>query len=203
MARSGSYTYDPTTGKWSQNTEVSTAPEKSTKDIASTSSGDNLIASSTDKDSATGDAEKKYNTIEYNYLSGTLEFIVTNSTIKLKAGDTVTLNGIGNFLSGNYYVQDVTRKISKSSGYSHSATLLKTDFGTSLKSVTTTPPAENPPVEKPVEQRTYVLKKGDCLWKVAQMYYGNGALYQKIADANGISPSQYRRLPIGLKVIVP
>lgn len=205
MARSGSYTYDPVSGKWSQNTDTSDSTPQSTQQIASKSSGDNLTSSSTNKDTASGDAEKKYNIIEYNILSGTLTFIVTTETIKLKAGDTVTLNGLGAFLSGDYYVQDVKRVVSKD-GYSHTATLIKTDFGDTLKSVSNTPPVENPPpapVPKEPEPRVYYLKKGDCLWKVAQMYYGSGAQYPKLASANGISPSQYTRLPIGMKIIVP
>ena len=70
------------------------------------------------------------------------------------------------FLSGNYYVKDVTRQIS-SSGYSHSATLIRTDVGNSLKSSTTT--TAKKPVQKPAaaepspqqassSQRTYTVK---------------------------------------------
>jgi LysM repeat protein len=49
------------------------------------------------------------------------------------------------------------------------------------------PPAPKP---KPVtakpkrKQRVYVVKKGDCLWKIAQRYYGRGALWPRIYDAN-------------------
>lgn len=31
---------------------------------------------------------------------------------------------------------------------------------------------------------TYIVKKGDCLWKIAQKYYGSGSQYKKIYDAN-------------------
>ena len=62
-----------------------------------------------------------------------------------------------------------------------------------------------PKKKKPekTSQRIHYLKAGECLWSVARKYYGNGAQYPKIANANGISPSQYRRLPIGLKLIIP
>ena len=38
-----------------------------------------------------------------------------------------------------------------------------------------------PPAKPP---RTYVVQKGDSLWKIAQHHYGNGAQYPKIIAAN-------------------
>ena len=35
-------------------------------------------------------------------------------------------------------------------------------------------------------QKTYTVAKGDTLWKIAQETMGNGALYKKIVEANGI-----------------
>ena len=32
--------------------------------------------------------------------------------------------------------------------------------------------------------KTYTVKKGDCLWNIAKKFYGNGAKYTKIRDAN-------------------
>lgn len=61
------------------------------------------------------------------------------------------------------------------------------------------PPRENP---KPVPQ-TYSLVKGDSLWKVAQKYTGNGNNYAELATLNGIKESDFRRLPIGLKLKIP
>lgn len=225
MARSGSMTYDPTTGKWSSSGGGGSSNRRpssgggnkqpssgSGNTKPSSSSGGNMTSSNSNPNSSTGSAEKKYNTIEYNILTGQLKFIATKETIKLTAGDTVKLNGLGKYLSGLYFVQDVTRQISKE-GYSHSATVIKTDFGNSLKKTSTstvdkkvpekkkgTQPAKKP---KKTSQRIHYLKAGECLWSVARKYYGNGAQYPKIANANGISPSQYRRLPIGLKLIIP
>lgn len=225
MARSGSMTYDPTTGKWSSSGGGGSSNRRpssgggnkqpssgSGNTKPSSSSGGNMTSSNSNPHSSTGSAEKKYNTIEYNILTGQLKFIATKETIKLTAGDTVKLNGLGKYLSGLYFVQDVTRQISKE-GYSHSATVIKTDFGNSLKKTSTstvdkkvpkkkkgTQPAKKP---KKTSQRIHYLKAGECLWSVARKYYGNGAQYPKIANANGISPSQYRRLPIGLKLIIP
>ena len=44
-------------------------------------------------------------------------------------------------------------------------------------------PAENSPA--PVGQnKTYTVVKGDCMWLIAQKFYGNGNLYEKIYQAN-------------------
>ena len=34
------------------------------------------------------------------------------------------------------------------------------------------------------QQKTHKVKKGDCLWDIAQKYYGKGSLYPKIKEAN-------------------
>ena len=183
-------TYDPQTGKWTKNGGGSSSSKSNNKISSSNSkSGDNLTASSSSKNDSSGQVEKKYNYIEVNTLSGTLNFIVNEDTIKLKAGDTVKLNGLGKYLSGNYYVKDITRQIS-SSGYSHSATLIKTDVGSSLKTSTKSKDKKKPVKKvtsspsKSTAQRTYTVKKGDCLWNIAKKFYGNGSAYTKIYDAN-------------------
>ena len=183
-------TYDPKTGKWTKNGGGSSSSNSNNKSSSSNSkSGDNLTASSSSKNDSSGQVEKKYNYIEVNTLSGTLNFIVNEDTIKLKAGDTVKLNGLGKYLSGSYYVKDITRQIS-SSGYSHSATLIKTDVGSSLKTSTKSKDKKKPVKKvtsspsKSTAQRTYTVKKGDCLWNIAKKFYGNGSAYTKIYDAN-------------------
>lgn len=62
-----------------------------------------------------------------------------------------------------------------------------------------TPPRQNP---KP-QYKTYSLVKGDSLWKVAQKFLHSGTRYPEIAKLNNIKESDYRRLPIGLKLKLP
>lgn len=194
MGRSATMTYNPQTGKWTRNSgggSSSSSSKKSSNKSNSSSkgSGDNLSSKSSSKNTSGGKVEKKYNYIEVNTLSGTLNFIVNEETIKLKAGDTVKLKGLGKYLSGNYYVKDITRQIS-SNGYSHAATLIKTDVGASLKTSTKSKDKKKPAKKvkssnsKDNAKRTYTVKKGDCLWNIAKKFYGNGSAYTKIYDAN-------------------
>jgi LysM repeat protein len=46
------------------------------------------------------------------------------------------------------------------------------------------PPPPPPPPAAPPSPRTYVVVKGDCLWKIAQRFYGRGSLWPRIFDAN-------------------
>lgn len=225
MSRSSSYNYDPKTGNWTKTTSNSGSSSKSSSSSSSKSSsssgskGDNLSSSSSNKNESKGSVEKKYNTIEINTLNGTLNFIVTEETIKLKAGDTVKLQGLGKYLSGNYYVKDITRQISNN-GYSHSATLIKTDFGESLKTASKTSAKKNSTkkstkksstTKKKVSsssssksaQRTYTVKKGDCLWNIAKKFYGNGALYTKIYDANTKKIANPNLIYVGQVFVIP
>lgn len=208
MARSSGYTYNPKTGKWTKSTTNSDDSSKSNNNKNKSGNEDNLTSNSSDKNDSTGDVEKKYNTIEINTLSGSLSFIVTEETIKLKAGDTVKLNGLGKYLSGNYYVKDITRQIS-SSGYSHSATLIKTDFGKSLKVSSSKKSTKketkkvNSSSKADSAKRTYTVKKGDCLWNIAKKYYGDGRKYTKIYDANTSKIANPNLIYVGQKLVIP
>lgn len=54
------------------------------------------------------------------------------------------------------------------------------------------PPAATPTQDRPTETspapkdnpRTYIVAKGDCLWAIARKFYGNGAKYTAIYNAN-------------------
>lgn len=208
MARSTNYTYDTKTGKWTTSTSNDDSSSNTPTNTPTTETGDNLTSSTSDSDSSTGGVEKEYNEIEVNTLEGNLTFIVTEETIKLKAGDTVYLKGLGKHLSGKYYVKELTRSVG-SNGYSHTATVIKTDFGNSLKikskdASKKDETAVSSPETSNNANRTYTVQKGDCLWSIATEYYKNGALYTKIYEANKdkISKPKYT-IYVGQVLIIP
>lgn len=61
------------------------------------------------------------------------------------------------------------------------------------------PPSTTPPAAAPA--RTYVVKKGDTLYAISIKYYGTGAKWRTIADANGIKDP--RKLQIGTRLRIP
>lgn len=81
------------------------------------------------------------------------------------------------------------------------------------KTDTTTPSAADPPVgtfTRPelaeVVAKTYILKQGDTLWDMSRRFYGTGAKWQIIADANNITdPLKLGspKYPPGMKLVIP
>lgn len=57
---------------------------------------------------------------------------------------------------------------------------------TPVTNVTVTPVAQPVPVESP-PPLTYTVVEGDCLWNICKRYLGDGSLYPKVAELNGIS----------------
>lgn len=50
-------------------------------------------------------------------------------------------------------------------------------------------------------QQTYIVQDGDTLWGIANQFYGNGAEYTKIQEANNIDNP--RLLQIGTELVIP
>ena len=51
--------------------------------------------------------------------------------------------------------------------------------------------------------KTYTVKSGDCLWTIAKKYYGNGAQYTKIYNANKDKISNPNLIYIGQVLTIP
>jgi len=51
--------------------------------------------------------------------------------------------------------------------------------------------------------RTHIVKKGESLWKLAQIYYNDGALWPFIHAANRGTVPNPNLIQIGQKLIIP
>ena len=59
----------------------------------------------------------------------------------------------------------------------------------------------NDDMQNAASEQTYTLSRGDNFWDLARKYYGHGALWKKISEANpGLRP---RALPVGKEITVP
>lgn len=134
--------YDPVTHKWEKSSSDSSTSTKVSKTTGKSSNNNNKkdddsglsTKSSHKKKSAKGKTTKKVNTKTLRTLEGSLNYLANENTIKIRPRDTIKLNNLGKYLSGKYYVSEVTRTISNS-GYSQSAKVIKTNFRKSLKVV--------------------------------------------------------------------
>ena len=71
-----------------------------------------------------------------------------------------------------------------------------------------TPPAEAHPPEREqhvpvIPVRTYVVKNGDSLSKIAEDHYGFARMWRTIYEANLDVVDDPDRLPVGLKLVLP
>ncbi|MDL2301126.1 LysM peptidoglycan-binding domain-containing protein [Lachnospiraceae bacterium OttesenSCG-928-D06] len=51
--------------------------------------------------------------------------------------------------------------------------------------------------------KTYTVKSGDCLWKIAKQFYGNGAEYMKIYNANTDKIKNPNLIYVGQVLTIP
>lgn len=65
-------------------------------------------------------------------------------------------------------------------------------------------PAEPVPEEKPaVSPNTYEVVKGDCLWKIAQKFYGTGVEWTTIYEANKDTIKNPDEINVGQILVIP
>ena len=170
-------TVDPYTGEYSKNilfvsdtdTKESPVANKETdKEVINSNGSSNTgvkTVNQSNKGQPQGVANKDYIEQEYFTLEGNCEMIANIDTINIKAGDTVNCLGLGKYLSGLYFVDEITRTID-SNGYSHSIKVQKNGFGESLKgeiretvdNIQGTEPERPPKFKKPVKEHKNTQK---------------------------------------------
>lgn len=136
-----SLVYDPKTGQWSPSTATSPSSTSSATgafDKKDSNGDDSSPTTKKSGDSSSNvdtrkEAEKEYIEAEFNILTGEMRLTPTTKSIRIKVNDTVKIEGLGKYLSGLYFVSAISRKIDASSGYTHSLTLIRNGFGSSVK----------------------------------------------------------------------
>lgn len=191
------YTYNPKTHSWdksygnSSTVKAQTSYSSSSLSNSGGSSGGSSSSSALSQtgvvnsnNSATSDsktsAEKEYIEVEFNTLTGECEIVPNSKSLRLKVGDTVTLKGVGKYLSGLYFISEIKKTISTSDGLKISLVLIRNGFGNSLKKaapivVTTPARSEEVNVSKLVVNNS--IKVGDKVKIV-----GSDAVYSNASD---------------------
>lgn len=87
------------------------------------------------------------------------------------------------------------------------------EFGTKTCNITfagtkpkaTVQPARpaSPASPAPAQNQTYTVKKGDCLWNIAKKFYGNGAKYTTIFNANKGKIKNANLIYVGQVLTIP
>jgi phage tail protein X len=63
-------------------------------------------------------------------------------------------------------------------------------------------PASPPPMKRDPGFH-YKVRRGDSVWRIAQRFYGTGALASRIIDANPAILKRDNHLPVGVIVVIP
>lgn len=153
------------------------------------------------------DDKESYDESNDNYILTGTGKVAPN--IKLDVRQVINLQGLGKYLSGYYYVEEVNFEYSASGGFSQNITVSKNAFGSSINSKPTnskTSSSTSNKIKSNSNKRTYTVKKGDTLWGIAKKYYKNGSKWTYIAKANKISTTnqkEIRSLKIGRVLTIP
>lgn len=206
----GSWTYVDD----SKNTSRRQPVNNTNKNSASNSSPSLTNTSNKDTTEATNTSNKEYIDIEDNILVGEMT-VLPNPYYKAKT--TALLQYLGLNLTGLYFIDKVTHVFSKS-GYEQSLSVSRNGFGNTIKSGSASksiqkvaPTTGNlnisrnapKPVAPKVSVRYYTIKSGDTLWGIASRYYGNGAQYPKIYNANKNIIKNPNLIYPGQKIVIP
>lgn len=159
--------YDPATQSWvpisptNESGQTSNPTTKTNQEVAEPSTTSKV-------DSKTA-AQKEYIEVEFNTLTGDLTLTSTEKSIRIKVNDTIKVEGLGKYLSGLYFVISIKRTLNKDSGYTHTLSLLKNGFGSSLKKAQE--PVETRKTEVP--KTSPEIKVGDSVKIVGDAVYSN------------------------------
>lgn len=120
------------------------------------------------------------------YIEGVIG-LIPNPDYKAKT--VYRVQGVGSIFNGDYYFKKVRHTIGQDT-YTVEADVIKLGkinyFNSTSTSSNRVEPAkiESPKSATNPSYEMYKVVKGDTLWALAKKYYGNGALYTKIYEAN-------------------
>lgn len=107
---------------------------------------------------------------KFNYFTARVKLKPTDTTIKIKPTNTVQIRGVGNYLGGKFYVQDVNISID-TGGLSLELTVIKVKFPRS--SVKPKAKSKGKKTGKKTQIKKHKVKKGETLLSITKKYFKN------------------------------
>jgi LysM repeat protein len=160
------------------------------KITASTGSGTSVQRAISVIETLLSMAKKGRVQISYGKLESGL-WTITDLQVKSTRRDSLT----DEIISANVTLNMIKESSTASTGPTTGGAKTTGSVVTTRTAPSTTKKAATP------STRTYTVKKGDTLWKIADKYYGDGSKWKKIADYNKIKDP--RKLKVGQKLRVP
>lgn len=98
---------------------------------------------------------------------------------------------------------DIKVKLKLKQWRDYGTKIVNVQFAASKPRASVEPQRETNNSPAPAASQTYTVKKGDCLWTIAKHFYGNGAKYTVIYDANKSVVSNPNRIYPGQVLTIP
>lgn len=124
----------------------------------------------------------------------------------LDARQTIRLEGVGEALTGLYYVTEVNYELSGTE-FKQSLKVERNGFGDYTKAydiaIKNKKTVKSDVVVPQTKNKTHTVKKGDTLYSISKKYYGNTKNADKIYKANKSKIKNKNKLKVGIKLTIP
>ena len=124
--------------------------------------------------------------------------------MELDARQTIRLEGVGEALTGLYYVTEVDFELSGTE-FKQSLKVERNGFGDYTKAydIKGKKTVQSDAVKPVTKNKTHKVKKGDTLYSISKKYYGSSKYVDKIYKANKSKIKSKNILKVGIVLTLP
>ena len=141
---------------------------------------------------------------EVSVLQGDID--VLEPFMDLDARETVRLEGVGEALTGLYYITEVNFELSGNS-FTQSLKVERNGFGDYTKAydiaIRNKGTIQSNVIQSESVNKTHVVKTGETLYSIAIQYYGDSKYANNIYEANRYSIRNKNALEVGITLVLP
>lgn len=143
---------------------------------------------------------------EFNYFTAKVKVRPTDDTMKIKPASTITISGVGNYLGGKFYVQDVTKTLDEN-GFTIELTVIKVNFARAVAKPKKASASTKKSTKKKTKTKTHKVKKGETLLSIVKKYFKKKSKkvqkkhLKKMKKKNKIK-NEKKKLKVGRKIYI-